>query len=69
MSNTDPQKKLSNTDPQKKLSVKSLHTREILKSRVISHFLKSTSNDVTDICPNPNPNQLIGHRSENLKGG
>ena len=23
-------------------------------SMAISHFLKSTSNDVTDICPNPN---------------
>ena len=28
-------------------------------------ILKSTSNDVTDVCPNPN--QEIGHRSENLE--
>jgi hypothetical protein len=25
----------------------------ILKSMAVSHFLKSTSNDVTDVCPNP----------------
>jgi len=33
--------------------------RPILKSMAISHFLKSTSNDVTDACydNNPNPNQ------------
>jgi hypothetical protein len=31
--------------------------RPILKSMAVSHFLKSTSNDVTDVCPNPNPNQ------------
>ena len=27
---------------------------QILKSMAVSHFLKSTSNDVTDVCPNPN---------------
>jgi len=37
----------------------------ILKSMVVSHFLKS--NDFTDVCPNPKPNQKIGHRSENLE--
>jgi len=26
----------------------------ILKSMAVSHFLKSTSNDTTDVCPNPN---------------
>jgi len=30
--------------------------------------LKSTSNDITNVCPILNPNQEIGHRSENLKG-
>ena len=28
---------------------------QILKSMAFSHFLKSTSNDVTDVCPNSNP--------------
>jgi len=37
----------------------------ILKSMVVSHFLKS--NDITDVCPNPKPSQKIGHRSENLE--
>jgi hypothetical protein len=31
----------------------------------ISYFLKSTSNDVTEVYPNPS--QYIGHRSENLE--
>ena len=31
----------------------------------VSRFLKSMSNDVTDVCPNPN--QYIGHRYENLE--
>ena len=40
---------------------------QILKSMAVSHFLKSTSNDVTDICPNPNQyksakDQRIGKR-------
>jgi len=41
----------------------------ILKSMAISHFLKLTSNDVTDLCQNnnPNPNQQLRHRSENLE--
>ena len=30
--------------------------RPILKSLAVFHFLKSTSEDVTDICRNPNPN-------------
>jgi hypothetical protein len=30
---------------------------QILKSVSIFHFLKSTSNEVTDVCPNPNSNQ------------
>jgi len=29
---------------------------QILKPMAVSHFLKSTSNDVTDICPHPKPN-------------
>jgi hypothetical protein len=29
----------------------------ILKSMAVSHFLKLTSNDVFDVCPNPNSNQ------------
>ena len=29
----------------------------ILKSMAISRLLKSTPNNVTDVCPNPNPNQ------------
>jgi hypothetical protein len=44
--------------------LKFTNRRPILKSMAVSHFLKSTPNDVTDICPNPN--QQIGHRSENL---
>jgi hypothetical protein len=28
--------------------------RPILKFMPVSHFLKSTPNDVTDVCPNPN---------------
>jgi hypothetical protein len=41
----------------------------ILKSMAVSHFLKLTSNDVTDLCQNnnPNPNQQLDHRSENLE--
>ena len=35
----------------------SFFNSQILKSMAISHFLISTSNDVTDICPSPNPNQ------------
>jgi hypothetical protein len=31
-------------------------------------ILKLTSNDITNVCPILNPNQEIGHRSENLKG-
>jgi len=34
---------------------KFLNRRPILKSRAVSHFLKSTSNHVTDVCSNPNP--------------
>ena len=30
---------------------------QILKSMAISHFLKSISNDVTNVCPTPNINQ------------
>jgi hypothetical protein len=30
---------------------------QMLKSMAISHFLKSTSNDIIDVCPNPNPYQ------------
>jgi hypothetical protein len=37
----------------------------IIDSMAVSHFLKSVSNDVTDVCPNPN--QYIGHRYENLE--
>ena len=36
---------------------------QILKSMDITHLLKSTSNNVTDVCPNPN--QEISHRSLN----
>ena len=39
--------------------------RSILKSMADSHFLKSTSNYATDVCPNPN--QQIGHISINLE--
>ena len=30
---------------------------QILKSMADFHMLKSTYNDITDICTNPNPNQ------------
>ena len=31
-------------------------TQSFLKSMAVSHFLNSTSNDITDACPDPNPN-------------
>jgi hypothetical protein len=39
--------------------------RPILKYMTVSHILKSTSNDVSDL--NPNPNQYVGYKSENLE--